>query len=77
MLIAIPIGIAVITHLLSKTRKLHIHHYFIGLFVVLFVGYQSYYVAALSGIFTGIMIEGASRWGFSTLWEPLTRAYRY
>ncbi|CAI2373366.1 unnamed protein product [Moneuplotes crassus] len=57
------------TWILGSKRELHIHHYVLGFSVVLFCGYQSYYVTILGAIFTGIFIEGISRWGFDPIWE--------
>ena len=37
-------------------------------FVVL-LGYQSKLVVCLHGIANGVMIEGASRWGYDPVWK--------
>jgi len=71
LLVAIPVFFVVVTYLYRNTRKLHVHHYVIGYCVVMLVGYQSMYTSAFGAIFTGIMVEGASRWGFDPIWIPI------
>ena len=67
---AIPTFFIVVTKYYGDRRKLHIHHYVIGFVVVMLAGYQNYYVSSLGGIFMGIMVEGAARWGFDPIWIP-------
>jgi hypothetical protein len=47
-----------------KATDIHIHHYCIGAAVVSICCYQDIFITLVSGIFNGIMIEGASRWGY-------------
>ena len=58
------------TYYYRQTKKLHFHHYWVGYCVVLFIGYQTIYSAALAGFFMGIMVEGASHYGFDPIWVP-------
>jgi len=69
ILLTLYIGFFVIkTWLLRGKKELHIHHYVLGFTVVLLCGYQSYFVTILAAVFTGIFVEGASRWGFDPIW---------
>ena len=68
VVILLPIYIIVITCLFSNTRDLHIHHYSIGMVILCFFGYQSWWVSFISGLSNGIMIEGGSRWGYDSTW---------
>eukprot|EP00347_Sterkiella_histriomuscorum_P019710 403340585 len=55
--------------ILGPTYHLHIHHYFLGMSVVILICYQNMVLSFAHAIFNGIMIEGGCRWGFSPLWE--------
>jgi len=46
----------------------HIHHYVVGFIAVLLISYQSVFFTFVSAIFSGVMIEGASRWGYDPIW---------
>jgi hypothetical protein len=46
----------------------HIHHYTLGMIVLSFTCYQSTFTTVVAGIFNGVMIEGASRWGYDPIW---------
>ena len=46
----------------------HIHHYVVGFLAVLIIQYQSEFFTFVSAIFTGVMIEGGSRWGYDPIW---------
>ena len=48
---------------------LHIHHWFLGAFMQVFMCYQNGFVTAVQAIFAGIMTEGASRWGYDPLFN--------
>ena len=73
--IALTIGlfgfIIIKTYVLRDTHKLHLHHYTFGLIVLCYCGYQSRWIATLAAFFTGIMVEGACRWGFDPIWIPI------
>ena len=48
----------------KAAKDVHIHHYCIGAAVVSVCCYQDAFITFVSGIFTGIMIEGGSRWAY-------------
>ena len=52
---------------------LHVHHWFLGAFMQVFMCYQNGWISAIQAIFAGIMTEGASRWGY----DPLFNAPNY
>jgi hypothetical protein len=72
LLVAVIGAFAGITFLLRKNYNLHFHHYVLGMFVMTFSCYQNAFVTVLHGIFNGIMIEGASRWGYDPIWEKVS-----
>jgi hypothetical protein len=41
---------------------MHVHHYNVGIIVIIFIGYQHPFTTFIHGIFNGIMIEGLTRW---------------
>ena len=67
------IGIAIFCvwfYLKAKhATDIHIHHYCIGMAVVSLCCYQDVFITLVSGVFNGIMIEGASRWGYDPIFE--------
>ena len=46
----------------------HVHHYTVAMIVLSITGYQHVFVTVIHGLFNGIMIEGASRWGYDPVW---------
>lgn len=46
----------------------HIHHYVLAMLVLSFLGEQNWLVTATHGVFNGIMIEGASHYGYDPIW---------
>ena len=57
------------TFILGPSYEVHVHHYcWSGLFLCM-MGHPSTIVTVLHGVFNGIMIEGASRWGFDPIWQ--------
>lgn len=46
----------------------HIHHYVVSLIMMSFIGYQSYLLTIVHGVFNGVFIEGASHWGLDPIW---------
>jgi hypothetical protein len=64
-------GIGLLLYFLYMGRNAkdtHIHHYVLAMIVLSFLGYQSKFLTIAHGIFTGIMIEGGSRWGYDPIW---------
>lgn len=51
-----------------NATSIHVHHYCIGMFVASTIVYQSPFLSFIQAVFTGIMIEGASRWGYDPVW---------
>ena len=49
-------------------RKAHIHHYLVALGVLALISYQINILVIVHGIFSGIFIEGVSRWGVDPIW---------
>jgi len=62
---------ALITCCLRKTHKVHMHHYTVGMIVILTLGYQSIPCSLVHGFCNGMMIEGGSRWGYDPVWIKL------
>lgn len=58
----------VVTLALRKTHHIHVHHYTIGMVLILLIGYQSVPAALIMGFCNGMMIEGGSRWGYDPVW---------
>ena len=46
----------------------HIHHYVVAGIVVSFICYQNIFLTIVHGIFSGILIEGGTRWGYDPIW---------
>jgi len=44
--------------------NIHVHHYTLMMVLQSLCCYQSIFITVLAGAFNGIMIEGASRWGY-------------
>lgn len=57
-----------ITCCVRKTHKVHMHHYTVGMIVILTIGYQSIPAAIVHAFCNGMMIEGGSRWGYDPVW---------
>lgn len=66
--ILIVVVLVLITVIVRKTHRLHMHHYTVGMIILLTVGYQSIPAAILSGFSNGMMIEGGARWGYDPVW---------
>lgn len=47
-----------------KATNIHVHHYCIGMFLSSTMVYQSPFLTFIQAMLLGIMIEGASRWGY-------------
>ena len=48
---------------------LHIHHYFVALLLLTFIGYQHPVLTLVHGYLTGMFIEGGCNYGFDPVWE--------
>ena len=46
----------------------HIHHYVVALITLTYICYQSILLTTIHGIFCGMLIEGATRWGYDSIW---------
>jgi hypothetical protein len=60
-------GVLLFAYFYVRSRfcdEVHIHHYTLMMILLSFTGYQSAFVTAVCGVFNGIMIEGASFWGY-------------
>jgi len=66
--VIIALFFVIVTLALRKTHHLHIHHYTIGMVLILLIGYQSVPAALIMGFCNGMMIEGGSRWGYDPVW---------
>jgi hypothetical protein len=65
-------GVLLFAYFYIRSRscdEVHIHHYTLSMIVLSFTGYQSAFVTAICGIFNGIMIEGASFWGYDPVFQ--------
>ena len=65
----VTVGFLGYTFCLGPEYDVHVHHWlWSGLFVCS-LGHPSPIVTVLHGICNGILIEGASRWGFDPVWQ--------
>jgi len=48
-------------------KNIHVHHYTLMMGLQALCCYQDIFITVLSGVFNGIMIEGASRWGYDPI----------
>ena len=46
---------------------IHIHHYCVSAFMITLIGYQSVLLSFVQAIMCGVMVEGASRWGYDRI----------
>ena len=53
----------------AQNRHLHVHHYVVAMIVLSFLCYQSPFLTACHGFFSGMLVEGGARWGFDAIWE--------
>jgi hypothetical protein len=67
LLVGIIGGIVAFAYLNSDHYEFHFHHYCLGMLVMTFACYQNTFVSAIHAIFNGIMIEGATRWGYDPM----------
>ena len=65
------ITIFIVTVILRKTHKVHIHHYTACLMGLPLIGYPHGYLVFISGWTNGVYIEGVARWGFDPVWIPI------
>ena len=65
-------GILLFSYFYIRSRycdRVHIHHYTLAMIVISFTGYQSAFVTAVCGIWNGVMIEGASFFGYDIIFD--------
>jgi len=62
-------GFIIIKTFLSPDKHLHIHHYFLMMIILPFLGLHINLDLVLFGVLSGIMIEGGCRWGLDPVWE--------
>ena len=55
---------------LGSSYTLHLHHYSLAMIFLSLLCYQDLVITVLHGIATGVMIEGASSWGYALVWSP-------
>lgn len=48
---------------------IHIHHYCLGMAIISISSYQDWLITTVTGIFTGIMVDGLSRWGMDPVFS--------
>jgi hypothetical protein len=51
------------SYLKREHYSVHVHHWIIGISIIIFMGYLNSYVTAVHAIFNGMYIEGSARWG--------------
>lgn len=62
-------GVCLVSYFLIRgIGTAHIHHYVIAMIVISIIGYQTPFLTIIQGIFSGVMIEGSSRWGLDPIW---------
>jgi hypothetical protein len=49
--------------------NLHLHHYMVGIIGSLLLSYQNVFITVLNALFSGVMIEGGCKWGYSGCWS--------
>ena len=67
-LCGIPCLIGIITLLLGDAYYLHVHHYCLGTFLFPFLRFRNAPSFAAQAVFTGLAVEGISRWGMDPMW---------
>jgi hypothetical protein len=58
----------------ALNKIVHVHHYSIGMLAVAMLAHQSDKVTVLHGLANGVMIEGASRWGYDPIWPQSSKS---
>lgn len=64
--------ITLFTILFYSGHYLHLHHYFFALIFMFFTRFSTIISQGTQGLLLGIYVEGVSRWGMDTLWNPIT-----
>ena len=59
------LGCTVYSHM-----PLHLHHYIVGMYIVLVTRAECPYRALIQGVGLGVYLDGIIRYGFDGLWEP-------
>lgn len=67
----IYIGVLVLYFVISNcfAKEMHIHHYNVGILVMIFIGYQHPFSTIIHGIFNGVMIEGCTRYNCGPIFK--------
>lgn len=68
LLIAVVMIPALITFALRGSHSLHVHHYALGIMLMLLARYPTPLSGGLFGLAFGLLIEGAARWGLDPCW---------
>lgn len=50
-------------------KNIHVHHYLLMMIILSFLSYQDAFITLISGYFNGVMIEGASNYGYDPVFE--------
>ena len=65
------VPLIVVSIYLRKTHKFHFHHYTAAMLAIPILGIPHGLIALYSGWSSGVMVEGAARWGYDTHWNPI------
>ena len=68
LLCGIPCLIGIITLLLGDGYYLHVHHYCLGTLLFPFFRFRNQFSLTAQAVFTGLAVEGISRWGMDPMW---------
>lgn len=57
-------------YLKRKSHSFHAHHYFLGMMLLPLLWIPHPYTIWNIGFASGVMVEGAARWGYDSVWVP-------
>lgn len=69
--IYLGLGISVVLYFYVRSIgsvDMHIHHYNIGILMMIFIGYQSTFSTIVHGVMNGIFLEGVTRYNYGNIW---------
>lgn len=69
LLFSIVISIALYTYCKRDRITLHLHHSSLMIILIPFINLHCIFDMLELGVFTGVMVEGACRWGISNIFE--------
>jgi len=69
LLVLIVCGVLIPAIILRKTYSLHVHHYNVGMFFIILICYQGYFLAVISGIANGYWIEGVTVYDYGKVFK--------